>query len=119
MLMSSQTDTIIKAYKTPLKPAGGDISPPVDYLFRRLYNGDRTAAAECVTAYGAYVWTLAKKNLPSTHEAEKVSQQIFTDIWDFAKTAGANDEKCPDVETVRRIAVRRIIKHRWEARNIF
>lgn len=119
--MSSPTDTIIKTYRTALKPAWRDGSPPAQSstLFQRLSSGEHTAAVECVNAYGAFVWTLAKKNLRSTEEAEKVCQEIFTDIWAFAKTAAAGDEKYPEVETVRRIAVRRIIKHRFETRNTF
>lgn len=50
----------------------------------RIAQADNSAARECVDAYGALIWTLAKQFTSSDDAAEKAVQEIFVDIWENA-----------------------------------
>ena len=84
-------------------------------IFQRLYAGDGTAAKDCLDNYGSLVWTIAKKNLSSAQEAEGVTEKIFEDIWQYSRFNRQNE---PERKIIEQIALRRIICHQWEGRNV-
>ncbi len=60
-----------------------EFTDKIDFL-PRIAQSDKTAARECVDAYGAMIWTLAKQSTNSVEAAEKAVQEIFVDIWENA-----------------------------------
>ena len=85
-------------------------------IIERLRRGDPTAAEDCVHTYGAYVSELAKYNMPSDEEANVAAAKIFDDIRAFARSGHAAGDRKPEIEIIFQIAVRRIVKQRWDGR---
>lgn len=68
-------------------------------------------------AYGGLVWSLAKRMLNNSDEAEDVVQEIFVDIWKNAERFDPN--QASETTFVAMIARRRIIdKVRYKKRRI-
>jgi len=86
-------------------------------ILQRIANGDRNAVEDCLKKYGGLVWSIARKMLRNTDEAEDAVQEIFVDIW---KNAARFDEsKASETTFVAMIARRRLIdKIRHSARRI-
>lgn len=53
-------------------------------LLPRIAAGDRSAVPECLSRYGALVWTLARRRLGNEQDAEDAVQEVFIDLWRFA-----------------------------------
>lgn len=76
-------------------------------ILHRIASGDRTAAEDCLKQYGGLVWSIARKMLRNSEDAEDAVQEIFVDIW---KNAARFDESQSSETTfVAMIARRRII----------
>lgn len=76
-------------------------------ILKRIASGDRTAVEDCLKAYGGLVWSIARKMLRSSDEAEDAVQEIFIDIW---KNAARFDEtQASETTFIAMIARRRII----------
>jgi len=76
-------------------------------ILQRVAAGDRDAVEECLDRYGGLVWSIARKLLRNTDEAEDAVQEIFVDIW---KNAGRFDEaKASETTFIAMIARRRLI----------
>ena len=54
-------------------------------ILQRVAKKDKTAVADCVDAYGNFIWALAQKFTASREEAEAAVQEIFIDIWRFSE----------------------------------
>jgi len=76
-------------------------------ILKRIANGDASAVEDCLDKYGGLVWSIARKMLRNTEEAEDAVQEIFVDVW---KNAGRFDEeKASETTFIAMIARRRII----------
>ncbi len=76
-------------------------------ILKRIGSGDKTAVQECMDTYGGLVWSLARRMLSNSDEAEDAVQEIFIDVW---KNAGRFDETLASETTfVAMIARRRLI----------
>lgn len=86
-------------------------------ILQRVANGDRTAVEDCLKQYGGLVWSIARKMLRNTEDAEDAVQEIFVDVW---KNADRFDEtKASETTFIAMIARRRLIdKIRFSARRI-
>ncbi len=86
-------------------------------ILTKIAAGDRTAVEECLSRYGGLVWSIARKMLRNSDEAEDAVQEIFVDVW---KNAGRFDEtKASEATFIAMIARRRLIdKIRHSARRI-
>jgi RNA polymerase sigma-70 factor, ECF subfamily len=86
-------------------------------ILKRVADGDRRAVEDCLNKYGGLVWSIARKMLRNTEEAEDAVQEIFVDIW---KNAERFDElKSSETTFIAMIARRRIIdKIRYSTRRI-
>jgi len=86
-------------------------------ILKRIASGDRTAVEDCLSAYGGLVWSIARKMLRNTDDAEDAVQEIFIDIW---KNAGRYDEsQASETTFIAMIARRRIIDRiRYSSRRI-
>lgn len=58
-------------------------------ILQRIANGDQAAIADCLSKYGGLVWSIARKMLRNSDDAEDAVQEIFVDVW---KNAGRFDE---------------------------
>ncbi len=86
-------------------------------ILKRVANGDRNAVEDCLKKYGGLVWSLARRLLRNSDEAEDAVQEIFVDIW---KNAERFDEtKSSETTFIAMIARRRLIdKIRYSSRRI-
>lgn len=86
-------------------------------ILHRIASGDRSAVQECLNKYGGLVWSIARKLLRNSDDAEDAVQEVFIDIW---KNAGRFDEsQASETTFVAMIARRRIIDRiRYSARRI-
>ncbi len=86
-------------------------------ILQRIASGDESAVQACVDTYGGLVWSIARKMLRNTDEAEDAVQEVFVDIW---KNAARFDEtRSSEITFIAMIARRRIIDRiRHSARRI-
>ena len=86
-------------------------------ILNRIAAGDANAVQECLKAYGGLVWSLARRMLKNTEDAEDVVQEIFVDIWKNAERF--DPSQASETTFVAMIARRRIIDRvRYAARRI-
>lgn len=76
-------------------------------ILNRIANGDKDAVQDCLKAYGGLVWSLARRMLQNTEDAEDAVQEIFVDIWKNAARFDASQGS--ETTFVAMIARRRII----------
>ena len=76
-------------------------------ILKRVASGDRNAVEDCLKKYGGLVWSLARRMLRNSDDAEDAVQEIFVDIW---KNADRFDEtKSSETTFIAMIARRRLI----------
>lgn len=86
-------------------------------ILQRIANGDGSAVQDCLNKYGGLVWSIARKMLRNSDEAEDAVQEIFVDVW---KNAERFDEsKSSETTYIAMIARRRLIdKIRYATRRL-
>ena len=52
-----------------------------DQLLPRIATGDSAAVRECIARYGGLVWSLARRFLGNSTDAEDAVQDVFVDLW--------------------------------------
>ena len=97
----------IRPYMVPSSPALERLRRPIVSPIERAAQGEPDAARACIDAYGALVWSLARRLSPSPSDAEDAVQEIFVDLWKNAKRFDA--AVASDVTFVAMIARRRLI----------
>jgi len=76
-------------------------------ILKSIADGDKTAVQACLKTYGGLVWSLARRMLRNSDEAEDAVQEIFVDIWKNA--AKFDPERSSETTFVAMIARRRLI----------
>jgi len=79
------------------------------FTLMRVLQRDSSAFNDCIRQYGNFIWALANKFTDSDEEADAVTQEIFMDIWSYAKQV-----KTPEFDenaVIAQIARRRLIKY--------
>ncbi len=86
-------------------------------ILNKIAAGDKTAVEECLKKYGGLVWSLSRRMLRNSDDAEDAVQEIFLDVW---KNAGKFDEQQSSETTfIAMIARRRLIDRiRFTSRRI-
>ncbi len=86
-------------------------------ILQKIAAGERAAVEECLKKYGGLVWSLARRMLRNTDDAEDAVQEIFLDVW---KNAAKFDESQSSETTfIAMIARRRLIDRiRFSSRRI-
>lgn len=86
-------------------------------ILHRIAAGDPDAVQDCLKAYGGLVWSLARRMLRNSDDAEDAVQEIFLDVW---KNAGRFDAtQSSETTFIAMIARRRLIDRiRFSARRI-
>ena len=84
---------------------------------QRIAEGDQSAVQACLKTYGGLVWSLARRMLRNTEDAEDAVQEIFLEIW---KNAGRFDPvQASETTFIAMIARRRLIDRiRYSQRRI-
>lgn len=86
-------------------------------ILKRIADGERNAVQECIDRYGGLVWSIARKTLRNTEDAEDAVQEIFVEIWKNAERFDAT--LASETTFIAMIARRRIIdKIRHSTRRI-
>jgi RNA polymerase sigma factor (sigma-70 family) len=76
-------------------------------ILKRIAEGDPSAVQECLKTYGGLVWSLARRMLRNSEEAEDAVQEIFVDIW---RNADRFDEtKASETTFIAMLTRRRLI----------
>ena len=76
-------------------------------ILQRIAAGDRAAVDECLKKYGGLVWSLSRRMLRNSDDAEDAVQEIFVDVW---KNAAKFDEsRSSETTFIAMIARRRLI----------
>ena len=78
-----------------------------DAILKRIALGDRDAVNDCLDKYGGLVWSIARKMLRNSDDAEDAVQEIFVDIWKNAERF--DDSQSSETTFIAMIARRRII----------
>jgi len=76
-------------------------------LLEKVAQGDQSSVAACLDQYGNLVWSLARRFLGSSADAEDAVQEIFIEIWSNADRFDAT--KGSEVTFIATIARRRLI----------
>lgn len=53
-------------------------------LLQRVAAGEQAAVRETIERYGSLVWSLARRHLGTSSEAEEVVQEVFVQLWQQA-----------------------------------
>lgn len=86
-------------------------------ILKRVAAGDSAAVQECLKTYGGLVWSLARRMLRNSDDAEDAVQEIFVDVWRNADRFDA--AKASETTFIAMIARRRLIdKIRYSKRRI-
>jgi RNA polymerase sigma factor (sigma-70 family) len=76
-------------------------------ILKRIAEGDALAVQECLKMYGGLVWSLARRMLRNSDEAEDAVQEIFVEIW---RNADRFDEtKASETTFIAMLTRRRLI----------
>jgi RNA polymerase sigma-70 factor (ECF subfamily) len=79
----------------------------VEPILPQIAAGRLGAVDDCIQRYSAVLWSLARRSLANTHDAEDAVQEIFLELW---KNAGRFDPSLSSEPTfVTTIARRRLI----------
>ena len=81
-----------------------------DVLLPRVARGEETAVRECLSRYGDLIWSLARRLLPTSADAEDAVQDIFVEIWKNAERF--NEQVASEKTFVVMLARRRLIDRR-------
>lgn len=76
-------------------------------LLEKVAQGDQSSVAACLDQYGNLVWSLARRFLGKSADAEDAVQEIFIEIWSNADRFDAT--KGSEVTFIATIARRRLI----------
>jgi RNA polymerase sigma-70 factor (ECF subfamily) len=79
-------------------------------VLEKVATGELGAVEECLARYGGLVWTLAQRFSPNLADAEDAVQEVFTDLWRYAKRF--DPRVSPEATFVAMIARRRLIDRR-------
>jgi RNA polymerase sigma-70 factor (ECF subfamily) len=76
-------------------------------LLRRVADGDGSAVQDCLSAYGGLVWSIARKMLGPSRDAEDAVQEIFIELWRVAHRF--DETRGTETQFVAMLARRRVI----------
>lgn len=84
-----------------------------DSVLPRIAAGDPAAVPDCITRYGGLVWSLARRFLGNTADAEDAVQDVFIELWKNA--ARYDPARSSEPTYITMIARRRLIDRKRRA----
>lgn len=69
---------------TPVKKIDAENPLSSQTILQRVAKADKTAVTDCLNAYGSFVWRVVRNQNFTPEESEKIVQDVFSDIWQFA-----------------------------------
>ncbi len=81
-------------------------------ITKRLHYQEKEAVADCIKEYGNRIWAFSTRHTRSLAEAQILSQEIFNDIWNYASLDGWSG-LTPEYLLIDKLAMRRLIRHKW------
>lgn len=98
------TKQVLSPRKLALSPVPKRTAPTV---LERIAAGDKAAVKDCLDEYGSLVWSLARRYLRNSADAEDAVQDIFISIW---SAAGKYDPSiASEITFIGTVARRRLI----------
>jgi len=86
-------------------------------ILQRIVDGDQAAVQDCLKSYGGLVWSLTRRMLHNSNDAEDAVQEIFLDIWKNAERF--DPAQASETTFIAMIARRRLIDRiRYSQRRI-
>jgi RNA polymerase sigma-70 factor (ECF subfamily) len=76
-------------------------------ILPQIAAGEARAMNRCITQYGGIVWSIARRYIKDTAEAEDLVQEVFTEVW--KKSASFNPAIASESTFIGLIARRRAI----------
>ena len=76
-------------------------------ILKNIADGDHSAVQQCLKTYGGLVWSLARRMLRNSDDAEDAVQEIFLDVWKNA--ARFDPAQSSETTFIAMIARRRLI----------
>lgn len=76
-------------------------------ILQRIAVGEQAAVEDCLHQYSGLIWSMAKRWLPNSADAEDACQEIFVEIW--RKADSFDSAKSGEVTFITMIARRRLI----------
>ena len=61
-----------------------EITSQSQTILQRVAIADKSAINDCLNTYGNFVWRTVRKCSISDTDAEKMVQDVFKDIWQYA-----------------------------------
>jgi RNA polymerase sigma-70 factor (ECF subfamily) len=84
-----------------------------DCVLPRIAAGDPAAVPDCLARYGGLVWSIARRFLGNSADAEDAVQDVFIELW---KNAGRYDpSRAAEPTFVTMVARRRLIDRKRKA----
>lgn len=106
--MPKKVDSIVLAISE--KPASQTMPEPATEsptILQRIAMGEPAAVEDCLHQYSGLIWSMAKRWLPNSADAEDGCQEIFLEIW--KKADSFDPTKSGEVTFITLIARRRLI----------
>jgi RNA polymerase sigma factor (sigma-70 family) len=94
----------LKTIYDPPQRLNPSLSSVDESILARVATGEAGAMNRCIDRYGAMVWTIVRRHLGDSPEAEDLVQEIFTEIW---KKAGSFDPAVASESTYVGLIARR------------
>jgi RNA polymerase sigma-70 factor (ECF subfamily) len=63
---------------------------PAEPVLLAVARGDRTGVSRCIEQYAPMIWSMARRMSMSPADAEDAVQEIFLDLWRYAKRFDPN-----------------------------
>lgn len=86
------------------------INKPQTPVLFKIAEKDKTSISECIDKYGKIIWGIARIFANSTKEAEKLTCEIFSELWKSAETF--DGDKMDDKKFILMIALKCVNRSR-------
>lgn len=80
---------------------------PSEEILPRVAAGEEGAMRRCIDRYGAIVWSIVRRYIKETADAEDLVQEVFTEIW--KKSASFNPDVASEATFIGMVTRRRAI----------
>jgi RNA polymerase sigma-70 factor (ECF subfamily) len=69
----------------PASERATPLATPAEPVLLAVARGDRDGVARCIEQYAPMIWSMARRMSATTADAEDAVQEIFLDLWRYAR----------------------------------